>query len=132
METSNLKTHLVTCVASCKQAQLLASFGITGSSPSLSPEDVRKHVALWMAENAQSFLTVKDHHVSNCCAYSLCNLMYFQFCMLINLEIHKHLPHHDTISQDIRHIYEATQQVIVEYLAVSTNHSRNFCHNSIQ
>jgi hypothetical protein len=63
METSNLKAHLATCAASRKQSQLLASFGIT-SGRRMTPEDVREHVALWMAENARPFLTVNDHHVS--------------------------------------------------------------------
>jgi hypothetical protein len=128
METSNLKAHIVTCVASHKQAQLLESFGITGSSTRLSPEDVREHVALWMAENARPMQTIQDHHVSKCYMCFITDLISFQFRMLINPDTRKHLPHRDTISQDIRCIYEATQQDIIIYLEVSKHYSFYYCY----
>jgi hypothetical protein len=46
-------------------------------------------------------------------------MIVLQFRLLLHPDTRKLLPHRDTISQDIKRIYEATQQDIIAKLAVS-------------
>ena len=121
--TSNLSSHSAKCGPTTKQAQSLGAFGITGGAPlTLKPEQVREYFALWTAESARPFCIVNDRFVEYCFwsyAYIKANLYYSQLQKLLHPDARKHMPHRDTISKDIRRIYQATQREITEMLEVS-------------
>ncbi|KAF8596437.1 hypothetical protein BDV93DRAFT_423193, partial [Ceratobasidium sp. AG-I] len=71
----------------------------------LTPEQVREHFALWTAESARPFCIVNDRHL----------------IQLLHPDARIHRPHRDTISKDVRRIYQATQTDIKKTLSVHGN-----------
>jgi urease accessory protein UreF len=122
METLNLKHHSASCQETRDQMQLLGAFGITGSSLRMSAEEVREHFALWVAEHARPFSVVHDHQVCSMFIIGFCNVMLthlLKLQRLLHTDAQKFIPHCDTISKDIKHIYEATQANLIKEFAVS-------------
>jgi hypothetical protein len=62
-ETSALISHTNRCELKHKQ-ELLADYGITGSSGPVTTEDVREYCTLWVAESARPFTIINDRYVS--------------------------------------------------------------------
>ncbi|KAG8782630.1 hypothetical protein FRC12_020594 [Ceratobasidium sp. 428] len=104
METANLHSHTRNCAGSKPQLGSLPNFGITGASTKMTAEEVCEYCALWCAEDAQPFSIVKDRYLRK----------------LFDLQVRKHLSCHTTISDNIKHMDEATQKDITERLAKMT------------
>ncbi|QRV88431.1 alpha-glucosidase C [Ceratobasidium sp. AG-Ba] len=95
-ETSGLLGHFNRCPGRVKQPTLVDDFGVTGSSSKLTREEVRKFCALWMCENARPYQMIGDRYLGK----------------LLHPDARKYLPHRDTISQDIKRMYDASQSAI--------------------
>ncbi|QRV88662.1 alpha-glucosidase C [Ceratobasidium sp. AG-Ba] len=95
-ETSGLLGHFNRCAGRESQATLVDDFGMTGSSTKLTQEEVREFCALWVCKNARPFQIVTDRYLRK----------------LLHPDARKHLPHRHTISQDIKRMYEASQNQI--------------------
>ncbi|KAF8602513.1 hypothetical protein BDV93DRAFT_444019 [Ceratobasidium sp. AG-I] len=101
---SSPSSHSGKCGPTKKQARPLGAFGITGGNPStLTPKQVHEFFALWTAESAQPFCIVNNRFLQK----------------LLHPDAHRHMPHRDTISKNIRRIYEATQADITAMLESS-------------
>ncbi|KAG8702003.1 hypothetical protein FRC09_005004, partial [Ceratobasidium sp. 395] len=105
METANLHSHTRSCAGSKPQLGSLPNFGITGASTKMTAEEVREYCALWCAKDAQPFSIVKDRYLRK----------------LFDPQVRKHLSCHTTISDNIKHMDEATQKDITERLAKMTS-----------
>ncbi|QRV96425.1 alpha-glucosidase C [Ceratobasidium sp. AG-Ba] len=95
-ETSGLFGHFNRCPGCVKQPTLVDDFGVTGSSSKLTREDVREFCALWICENARPLQIVTDRYLRK----------------ILHPDARKYLPHRDTISQDIKRMYNASQTAI--------------------
>lgn len=119
-ETSGLIGHVRNCRGSDKQLHL-DGFGITGGHPTrYTREQVREWFALWIAESARVHSIVEDRYVGD----SILHVSYdsystVQLHKLLHPDARAHIPHRDTVSQDVKRIYEAVQIDIIALLAVS-------------
>ncbi|KAG8732285.1 hypothetical protein FRC10_001021 [Ceratobasidium sp. 414] len=102
-ETGSLRSHRDCCPGQRTPPATLAEFGVTGGTGRLTHEEVRKYVALWMAESARAFSMINDRYLVK----------------LLHPDARAHLPSRGTISKDIQHLYETSQDDIIKLLKSS-------------
>ncbi|QRV90603.1 ATP-binding cassette sub-family D member 4 [Ceratobasidium sp. AG-Ba] len=99
MDTSGLWSHKRWCAAERARMSTLTQHGFSDTTE-LTEYSIRQMVAQWVCENGRPFSIVTNRW----------------FCKIVHLNARKYLPHRNTIPQDIKAIYRATQEDLTRML----------------
>ncbi|QRW11530.1 DNA polymerase [Ceratobasidium sp. AG-Ba] len=98
-DTSGLLSHKRRCAAERARMSTLTQHGFSDTTE-LTEDSVRQMVAQWVCENRRPFSIVTNRW----------------FRRIVHPNARKHLPHRNTIPQDIKALYRATQEDLTQML----------------